>query len=172
MKIFLVGFMGSGKSFLGKLWGENYSIPFYDLDTLIEEEERKLVEQIFELFGEDYFREREAAVLRNTDRFENCIIACGGGAPCFFDNMQWMNKNGVTVFLNEDEEIICKNLKTDSKVRPVLNSSDEETLEKVIHLKLKSRMEFYNQSNIVLQTEELNQEGFVTVLEYIAQQSK
>ena len=172
MKIFLVGFMGSGKSFLGKLWGEKYSIPFYDLDTLIEEEERKTVEQIFEVFGEDYFREREAAVLRNTDRFENCIIACGGGAPCFFDNMQWMNKNGVTVFLNEDEEIICNNLRTDKKVRPVLNSPDEETLEKVIHLKLKSRMDFYNQSHIILQTEDLNKEGFVTVLEYIAEQSK
>ena len=70
--------MGAGKSFLGKLWGEMHAIPFYDLDTLIEEEERKTVTNIFEVFGEDYFREREAAVLRNTDRFENCIIACGG----------------------------------------------------------------------------------------------
>ena len=83
MRIFLIGFMGAGKSFLGKLWSEMNAIPFYDLDTLIEEEERKSVGNIFEIFGEDYFREREAAVLRNTDRFENSIIPAVAALPVF-----------------------------------------------------------------------------------------
>ena len=167
MRIFLIGFMGAGKSFLGKLWGELYSIPFFDLDTLIEEEERKTVENIFEVFGEDYFREREAAVLRNTDRFENCIIACGGGTPCFFDNIHWMNKNGVTVFLNETENNIYKNVKNDKKARPLIKSQNEEILQKFIHEKLKGRLQFYNQSQIVLQSNQLNKDGFSVISKYI-----
>ena len=159
--------MGAGKSFLGKLWGEMHAIPFYDLDTLIEEEERKTVENIFEVFGEDYFREREAAVLRNTDRFENCIIACGGGTPCFFDNMHWMNKTGVTVFLNETERNIYDHLKKDDKVRPLINNLDEETLQLFIKNKLQSRIAFYNQSRIVLQSDQLNKEGFSIISKYI-----
>ncbi|MCY7290920.1 MAG: shikimate kinase [Ferruginibacter sp.] len=118
MRIFLIGFMGAGKSFLGKLWADDNGIPFYDVDTLIEEEERMSISEIFSTFGEAYFREKEAAVLRNTDRFENAIIACGGGAPCYFDNMQWMNKNGITVFLNETEEQIYHHIKNDKKARP------------------------------------------------------
>ena len=159
--------MGAGKSFLGKLWSEMHAIPFYDLDTLIEEEERKTVENIFEVFGEDYFREREAAVLRNTDRFENCIIACGGGTPCFFDNMHWMNKTGVTVFLNETERNIYDHLKKDNKVRPLINNQDEETLQLFIKNKLQSRIAFYNQSRIVLQSHQLNKEGFLIISKYI-----
>ena len=159
--------MGAGKSFLGKLWSEMHAIPFYDLDKLIEEEERKTVENIFEVFGEDYFREREAAVLRNTDRFENCIIACGGGTPCFFDNMHWMNKTGVTVFLNETESNIYDNLKKDDKVRPLINNLDEETLQSFIKNKLQSRIAFYNQSRIVLQSDQLNKEGFLIISKYI-----
>ncbi len=83
MRIFLTGFMGAGKSFLGKLWAEDNDMAFYDLDTLIEEEERTSIDKIFAEKGEGYFREREAAILRNTERFENAIIACGGGVPCF-----------------------------------------------------------------------------------------
>lgn len=158
--------MGAGKSFLGKLWSEMHAIPFYDLDTLIEEEERKTVENIFEVFGEDYFREREAAVLRNTDRFENCIIACGGGTPCFFDNMHWMNKTGVTVFLNETERNIYDHLKKDDKVRPLINNLPRETLQLFIKNKLQSRIAFYNQSRIVLQSDQLNREGFLIISKF------
>ena len=159
--------MGAGKSFLGKMWSETHAIPFYDLDTLIEEEERKTVENIFEIFGEDYFREREAAVLRNTDRFENCIIACGGGTPCFFDNMHWMNKTGVTVFLNETESNIFKHLNPDDKVRPLISNQDEETLKLFIKNKIQSRIAFYNQSQLVLQSHQLNKEGFLIISKYI-----
>ena len=167
MRIFLVGFMGAGKSFLGKIWGETNSIPFFDLDTLIEEEERISVENIFVTFGEDYFREREAAVLRNTDRFENCIIACGGGTPCYFDNMHWMNKNGVTVFLNESETNIYNHLKNDDKIRPLIIAQDEKTLQQYIINKLQQRISFYNESQIVLTGHQLNKDGFAVIKKYI-----
>lgn len=169
MRIFLIGFMGAGKSFLGKIWGEVHSIPFYDLDKLIEDEERITVENIFATFGEDYFREREAAVLRNTDRFENCIIACGGGTPCYFDNMQWMNKNGATVFLNESEINIYNHLKNDKKIRPLIISQDDKSLQAFIKNKLQQRIPFYNECRLVLTSDQLNKDGFAVIEKYINQ---
>ena len=169
MRIFLLGFMGVGKSFLGKIWGEVHSIPFYDLDELIEEEERSTVENIFAIFGEDYFREREAAVLRNTDRFENCIIACGGGTPCYFDNMNWMNKNGATVFLNESEINIYNHLKNDKKIRPLIISHDDKSLQAFIKNKLQQRIPFYNECRLLLKSDQLNKDGFAVIEKYINQ---
>ena len=172
MKIFLIGFMGAGKSFFGKLWADDKGIPFYDLDTLIEEEERMTIEEIFSTNGEDYFREREAAALRNTDKFENAVIACGGGTPCYFDNMQWMNKNGVTVFLNETEENIYKHLRNDKKVRPLIINEDEGSIQSFIKNKLAARVSHYNESQVILPSYQLNKDGFVLVEKYIDTISK
>lgn len=167
MKIFLIGFMGSGKSYLGKLWADANQLPFYDLDYLIEEDERMTVDKIFATYGEDYFREKEAAALRNTDRFTNSIIACGGGTPCYFDNMHWMNKNGVTVFLNETEDNIYKNVQNDKKVRPLTLGQDEKNLRSFITNKLKDRFTFYNQSKITLLSHQLSEEGFAIIENYL-----
>ena len=171
MKIFLIGFMGAGKSFLGKMWGEAHSIPFFDLDTLIEEEERSTVEKIFATFGEDYFREKEAAALRNTDKLENAIIACGGGTACYFDNMQWMNKNGITVFLNETEENIYQHIKADKKVRPLIIDQDEISIKSFIKDKLGARISHYNESQILLQSNQLNKNGFGVIEKYMSELS-
>lgn len=152
--------MGSGKSFLGKLWAEDNAIPFYDLDLLIEQEERMTIEKIFSTYGEDYFREKEAAVLRNTDRFENGIIACGGGTPCYFDNMQWMNKNGITVFLNETVLQIHHHIMNDKKVRPLIYAQDPATLLTFIENKLQVRKPFYEQCQLMLKPDQLNRNGF------------
>ncbi len=172
MKIFLIGFMGAGKSFLGKLWANDHQIPFCDLDSLIEEEERKPIEEIFSTYGEDYFREKEAAALRNTDKLENALIACGGGTPCYFDNMQWMNKNGITVFLNETEDNIYKHIKNDKKVRPLINNEDEGTIQAFIKNKLAARISYYNESKIILTSHHLNKDGFLLVEKYINTISK
>lgn len=169
MRIYLTGFMGAGKTFLGKLWAEDNSLSFFDLDLLIEDEERMSVEKIFSTYGEDYFREKEAAVLRNTDRFDDCIIACGGGTPCFFDNMQWMNKTGVTVFLNESPENIFHHIINEKKMRPLLKSQTAESLPVFIEEKLNERIPFYSQSKISLPTEHLNRNGFNFILKKIQQ---
>jgi shikimate kinase len=163
MKIFLLGFMGSGKSYLGKLWAANNNLAFYDLDKLIEEEERMTIENIFSTKGEDYFREREAAILRNTERYENAIIACGGGTPCFFDNMHWMQKNGVTVFLNQSTDNILLYLINEKSHRPLIASYDRVALKNYIIKKLEERLPFYNRSNIILSSEQLNQNGFTFI---------
>ncbi len=167
MKIFLIGFMGSGKSYLGKRWADANKLPFYDLDALIEEDERMTVDKIFEIYGEDYFREKEAAVLRNTDKFTDAIIACGGGTPCYFDNMHWMNKNGVTVFLNETEDNIYNHIQKDKKVRPLILGQDQKDLLSFIATKLKDRFPFYEQSQTTLHSHQLNKEGFAIIENYL-----
>lgn len=167
MRIFLIGFMASGKSFLGRLWADDNNMPFYDLDLLIEEEERMSVEKIFSTYGEDYFREKEAAVLRNTDRFENAIIACGGGTPCFFDNMQWMNKNGLTVFLNESIEQIYHHIKNDKKIRPLITAQDGTDLQEFIKNKLSERTPVYNECKLILNPHQLNRNGFTGIANFI-----
>ena len=163
MRIFLVGFMGSGKSFLGKLWAADNNFTFYDLDKLIEDEERMTIENIFSAKGEDYFREREAAVLRNTERFDNAIIACGGGTPCFFDNMHWMNKNGKTIFLNQSANNILHHLINEKAHRPLIASHNTVALKIYIDKKLEERFPFYNQSNFILKSDQLNRNGFKTI---------
>ena len=167
MRIFLIGFMGSGKSFLGELWAEDHNMPFYDLDILIEEEERMHVDKIFSTYGEDYFREKEAAVLRNIDRFENAIIACGGGTPCYFDNMHWMNKNGLTVFLNESTEQIYHHIKNDKKIRPLLLTQKATDLQEFIENKLSERISVYKECKIILNAEQLNRNGFTAIENFI-----
>ncbi len=160
MRIFLIGLPGSGKTYLGKLWAEDNGLLFYDLDELIEQEERMSVEKIFALNGEDYFREKEAAVLRNTDRFENCIVACGGGTPCFFDNAEWMNRNGVTVFLDEDRETILHHLLNDKKIRPLVQGKDAGELKQYLEFKYTERFPFFRRCQITLLPEQLNRTGF------------
>ena len=110
MRIFLLGFMGSGKSHWGRQWSDVYDLKFIDLDEKIENQEHKSIIEIFENEGEDYFRQKEAILLRSLIKEDNCIISCGGGTPCFFDNMDWMNEQGITIWLDEDIDDLVKRL--------------------------------------------------------------
>jgi shikimate kinase len=165
MRYFIIGFMGSGKTHLGGLWAAKHGLTFYDLDALIEEEERMPVAEIFKQRGEDYFREKEAAILRNTDRFHDCIIACGGGTPCFYDNIDWMNRNGVTIFLDAGVEDMYTHIMHEKALRPLLPDTDKEGLKNFIRLKKSERLHFYEQAQIILQDEDLTPEGFNTIIE-------
>ena len=167
MRIFLTGLPGSGKTYLGKLWAADNGLSFYDLDELIVQEERMSIEKIFAVNGEDYFREKEAAVLRNTDRFENCIVACGGGTPCFFDNAEWMNRNGTTVFLDEDTEHILHHLINDKTIRPLLHGKDTAQLKDYLETQYALRFPFYSRCQISFLPALLNRNGFDHILKNI-----
>ncbi|MBP9884292.1 MAG: AAA family ATPase, partial [Chitinophagales bacterium] len=90
-KIFLIGFMGSGKSTVGRQLATQLQYHFIDLDTLIEQQEKATIAQLFASQGESYFREQEAFHLRSLDKHERVVVATGGGCPCYHDNMDWMN---------------------------------------------------------------------------------
>ncbi|MFM8744852.1 MAG: shikimate kinase [Cytophagales bacterium] len=144
MKIFLIGLPGSGKTTLGKQLAERLNIRFVDLDTEIEKSEGESIALIFKRFGEDHFRKAESTQLQKWANLnEDFVMATGGGAPCFFDNMEVMNQSGTTIFLDVPAKEIAKRISGQSVNRPLLlNLSFEELKDKIEFLR-SQRKPFY-----------------------------
>jgi shikimate kinase len=164
MRIFLIGFMGTGKSHWGKIWASQHKLKFIDLDNEIEKKTGLCVDEIFEKKGEDYFRIVEAETLIETQQYDNCIIACGGGTPCFKNNIDWMNNNGTTVFLNATPSKLLENILNDNKERPLLKKTNKGELLFFIEMKLKERIDFYNKANVRLDVFDLNPNSIEAIL--------
>ena len=127
IRIFLVGYMGAGKTTLGRALAKELGIQFVDLDSYIEGRLCKSISQIFSEKGEEEFREIERRMLHEAGEFEDVIISTGGGTPCFFDNIDYMNNQGTTVFLDVPVERLFIRLSIARKKRPlIMNKSDEE----------------------------------------------
>jgi shikimate kinase len=161
MLVFLNGFMGSGKTHWGKIWATTYRLGFIDVDEDIEIDEQKKITEIFEQKGEAYFRQLETAKLQSYGTLTNTIIACGGGTPCFADNMQWMNAHGTTVYLTSTPDEILRRLIKAQQNRPLINDLNQAELLFFIQQKLKERQPFYTQAQISIPTNELTEEIFV-----------
>jgi len=166
MQIFLVGFMGSGKTHWGRLWSADNPFSFVDLDHTIEKEEGKTIAKIFEEKGEDYFRQLETTTLRSFGENENIIIACGGGTPCFNNNMQWMNEHGVTVYLRATPKQLANRLAKEQEQRPLLHSVDKHELENFIEQKLNEREAFYSEAQIIFDEENATVETIKEIINY------
>ena len=164
MKIFLIGFMGSGKSHWGKLWADVNEMNFYDLDVAIERTEQKSVLDIFEKYGEDYFRKQESIELRHMGGYENCIIACGGGTACFDNNIEWMNENGLTIYLHASPNELLETIMKEKDKRPLLKKINEAELLFFIEKKLEERKVFYEQAKLRLRVEDLNEQIFKKII--------
>jgi shikimate kinase len=145
MKIYLVGLPGCGKSTLGKQLSKRLNIPFIDLDIAIEQREGKAIKDIFKLKGEDYFRKVESDTLKKvSEGLPEFVIATGGGAPVFFDNMEFMNKQGQTIFLDVSaREITNRILKSNKEERPLLARLAPDELKDQIEFLRSQRINFY-----------------------------
>lgn len=144
MKFFIVGYMASGKTTFGKELAKDEGLPFLDLDDCIEEREGRSISEIFAICGERYFREVERRVLHELcDEQNEFVMATGGGTPCFFDNMEYMNCTGRTVFLNVSLSVIVKRLKRQRADRPLLARYSDDELESFVREHLESRLSFY-----------------------------
>lgn len=146
MRIFLIGFMGSGKSFLGRELARLADFPFLDLDELIEQRSGLSITAWFAQRGEEAFRQYETEQLRSVDAFPNLILACGGGAPCFHQNIQWMNAHGHTVFLEAPTVLLRQRLSAADNSRPLLAGLAQEDLEQWINERLSLRLPYYKQA--------------------------
>lgn len=159
--IFLVGFMGSGKTHYGQLLASLMGVPFLDLDERIESEEEASVAEIFSKKGEAYFRQRESEVLRTIPTFfsthikENDykssifgILSCGGGTPCFNQNMDWMVEHGLTVWIAPDEDTLVKRLIGEQSKRPLVAGLNENELRIQIKQRLKDRKAYYEKAHL------------------------
>ena len=149
-RIILIGYMGAGKTTVGKALSKELGIPFYDLDWYIESRRRKTVPQIFAEVGEAGFREIERNMLHEVAEFEDVIISCGGGTPCFFDNMDYMNQQGQVIYLKADPEVLYKHLLMGKTERPLLKGKSPEELIAFIRQQLEQREPFYTKASYTL----------------------
>ncbi len=160
MTFFLTGFMGSGKTHWGKRWAQARHYTFIDLDEAIENEEGKLIADIFEHKGEKYFRKIEAATLRSYAGLTDTIVACGGGTPCFHNNMEWMNDHGITIYLKTTAPEILERVLLEQDKRPLLKKMNPAELLFFIEQKLKERAPFYDAAKQILLSENLTEHTF------------
>ena len=145
-RIILIGYMGSGKTTVGKALSKDTGMMFYDLDWYIESRMRKTVSQIFAERGEEGFRQIEYNMLHEVAEFENVIISCGGGTPCFFDNMDYLNQQGDVVYLKATPETLYKHLLMAKVERPLLKDKSPDELIAYITDHLKERAPFYEKA--------------------------
>ena len=155
--------MGSGKSYWGKIWAEKLGYTFIDLDELIEKREQASIVDIFEKNGEDIFRLLETKMLRDLVRHENCVIACGGGTPCFHDNIKWMNEKGTTVYLSAPAAYLFEKIKNEKAKRPLIKNVNEAELLFFTEQTLKQRLPVYEQATFTLDASELSDESLAVV---------
>ena len=152
-RIFLIGYMGAGKTTLGKAFARAMGLTFVDLDWYIEERFHKTVGQIFAERGEEGFRELEKRMLREAGDFEDVVISVGGGTPCFFDNIDYMNQAGETVFLDVDNKVLFRRLKVAKQQRPLLANKTDEELMAFIQEALQKRLPYYRKAKHVFNGE-------------------
>lgn len=145
-RIILIGYMGAGKTTIGKTLAQMMNLDFYDLDWYIEDRFHKKIPQIFADSGEEGFRKIEQRMLHEVAEFENVVVACGGGTPCFFDNMDYMNEQAETVFLNASTQALKEHLMMGKSIRPLIQGKTPEELEDYIGTSLKDRLPFYTKA--------------------------
>lgn len=156
MKIFLIGFMGSGKTHRGRQLSQKLNIPFFDLDEQIVNDENRSISDIFEQEGEEYFRLREKDVLHIiTESHASFVMACGGGTPCYFNNIEYMNQSGTTVWLNTPIPVLFERLMKEKDKRPLVKELSGEQLRSFIVKKYSDRKIYYEQASITIEEENL-----------------
>lgn len=141
--------MGAGKTFVGKQLSTATGLPFVDLDDWIEEAAQQSISAIFEEKGEEYFRRLEQSCLHRSAEYQNLILSCGGGTPCFFDNMEWIKKQGFSIYLQVPPTIIAYRLAPEMAHRPVLKGLTPGNLEIFIQRKLAEREAYYLMADVI-----------------------
>ncbi len=152
-KIVLIGFMGCGKTTLGKLLSQELNVPFFDTDALIEAKTKQTISELFDAFGEAYFRALEKETLEEIKKEENFILATGGGLPCFGTNMDTLNQLGETIYLETSVGELYHRLTISSTDRPLLESSSLNDLKAKINGMVKAREPVYRQCKHALKTD-------------------
>ena len=149
IRVFLMGFMGAGKTTLGKALAKDLNISFIDLDQYIERRYMKSVSQIFALKGEQGFREIESRMLREVGEFDDVIVSCGGSTPLIGDNMEYMLQHGQTVYLKCDNDTLLRRLKVARSQRPLIASKTDEELAAFIESETKHREPGYLRAEFI-----------------------
>ena len=146
MRYFLIGFMGSGKSKVGKIVAEQLHLKYIDLDEFIEESEQRSISDIFNNSGETYFRELEQQYLKEIIKEDNILVSTGGGTPTFHNLIETMNEVGETIYLECSTEILFKRLHENKEKRPMISELSDKSLKRYIENKIEERKIFYTKA--------------------------
>ena len=149
-RIVLIGYMGAGKTTVGRMLAKDMGLMFYDLDWYITSRMRRTVAQIFEESGEEGFRRIERNMLHEVAEFENVVISCGGGTPCFFDNMDYLNSVSETFYLKASPETLCRHIAMSRGDRPLLKDKSPEEIRAFVEQQLQAREPFYEKAKHVV----------------------
>ncbi len=164
MKIFLIGMMGTGKTYWGRKLSKKLKVGGYDLDFLIESHEEKTIAELFAEEGEPYFRRSEAKILRWFGEKKAFVLATGGGTPCFEKNMEWMNSQGITIWIDEPVQVLVERLQPEKAHRPLIKDLTNDQLTAFLTNKLVERMPFYCRATYHLQGDAISDAGFAKII--------
>jgi shikimate kinase len=162
--IFMIGFMGCGKTTWGRKLAAKLDYEFIDLDQVFEEQAGMTIAEYFSKFGEEAFRKEESALLKQLKYPENAVISTGGGLPCFFDNIQWMNANGKTIYIKLSPKTLADRLEKGKAKRPLLRDKHGDELVAFIAEKLAEREGFYEQADFKADGVSLSVEGLAELV--------
>ena len=163
-KIYIVGYMGAGKTTAARRLASRLGWEVADTDDLFETKYRISVCDFFNKYDEPLYRKLESEVLKETESLENVVVATGGGTACFFDNMEWMNRHGITVFLRISEKAVIDRLVHAKRKRPLAEGKSEEELTEFVKKNYAERMPFYEQARLTVKAEDLDLDNLVRLV--------
>lgn len=144
--LFLIGYMGAGKSTVGRLLSENLGYRFIDLDDLIEEREKMSIPVIFEMHGEEHFRKAEQSALYSLKKQAHIVVATGGGCAAYSDNIEWLNQHGSTIYLRCHPGVLFHRIAPTKNKRPLIAKMDDVDIMEFLLESLKKRLPYYVQA--------------------------
>ena len=164
MRIFLIGFMGCGKTTLGKKLAKHLNFNYIDLDRFIENKTVKSINVIFDEKGEQYFRDLEKESLNEIYKMDNLVITTGGGTPCFYDNMQTILEKGVCIYLKMKAEDLAERLSKEKNNRPLIKNKSAKELKDFIGLTLLERERFYKQASFIVDAKNITAKEIINLI--------
>lgn len=163
-RIYIVGYMGAGKTTAAKRIASRLGWEVADTDAMFEEKYRISIHDFFHKYDENLFRKLESEVLKSTENLDNTVISTGGGLACFFDNMDWMNQHGLTVFMRISPEAAADRILNSKRKRPLTENKTKEELAEYIRQHYASRLPFYEQAQITIKSEDFDLDGFMELI--------
>lgn len=166
MRIYIIGYMGAGKSTVGKRLANRLDVPFVDLDDAFESKYRYSIPRFFEHFGEERFREFEHQCLKEiTDEHNTAVISTGGGTACYHNNLELMKENGTTVYLKMHPKSLAHRLNHARRLRPVIRDINNDDMLRFVEDQLYERETFYNQADHIVKGEDLDMKNLIIKLD-------
>ncbi len=157
--------MGSGKTYFGKKLSQKINLPFFDLDELIEQHEQKSIVELFDSKGENYFRTIEKNILHDfAEANESFVLSTGGGTPCFFDSINYMNLCGISIWINTPTDILFDRLSKGKSKRPLIKNLTPSQLKVFINSKIAERKLVYEKANYVINESDIDFEKIVKLI--------